>query len=612
MPSVAADHVIGNYRVRRLIRRGVFCTLYECDPIYPDGSPIAVKVLDSASAGQPEIRECFESEFEALRRVDHAAVVGVLERGWHEDSLGTVPYIAMKYIDGERLDTYFQDRPDAFDHKLGVISVLADALHHIHQRGVLHRDLKPSNILISRAGLPTVIDFGVSLLIDEHDLGDGSHTISGRAVGTPVYMSPEQMRADPLDIRSDIYTLGVIAYELLSGRHPSDLGRVPVTRMSEVISTRIPPRLSTFVPEARGPLDRILARALEINPANRYRDAAEIRDEIRRIRGGMPAVVTTARGRLNAVRCVVRRHPVASARAAIAIGACVVLGSAALVHHLRMEQLKARTSELKQAAEDTSEFFRLVLRPDVDDNIDLDPVYAVSLLDKFAGQLDENSMSATARARSRVMLARAYQSYREDEKSLLQYPIIIDEHTKLFGEDHEWTILEHARHAKVLQYLGRSDEANEALEHATRQCTPNLIRKNPDLAGRIRYAQGVILMQQCRLNQAIGPLEQARALLARAEQNKVVQLLQIHTLYHTARIYQALDDLPRVSETLRDALALSEIRFEPDNPKLEWIRAQLKNPSVPLYDITSDTPTEPGTSPFTKASGVREITEGCD
>ena len=224
--------------------------------------PVALKILRAHLAGDPAFAERFQREAQTLARLDHPNIVRILGHG----QSGDFCYLTMEYVDGANLDEAM--RADRFTpaQALQIISIICDALHYAHQRRVSHRDIKPGNILIDTQGHVKIADFGIAKLLHAFS-DDAPHpnlTLTGQALGTPHYMAPEQIeRPERVDHRADIYSLGVVYYELLTGELP--LGRFP----GPSTKTDLDPRI-----------DEILFRALAKEPALRQQSARQLREEL--------------------------------------------------------------------------------------------------------------------------------------------------------------------------------------------------------------------------------------------------------------------------------------------------------------------------------------------
>ena len=182
----------------------------------------------------------------------------------------------MELIRGRDLRSYSEAHRLSVRGRLELMAKVCDAVQHAHQRGVIHRDLKPSNILVDETGQPKILDFGVAR-VTESDVQCTRQTDLGQIVGTLAYMSPEQVLGDPLalDVRSDVYALGVILYELLAGQLPYALHRKPLHEALEVIREEEPTALSSMERSYRGDIETIVSKALEKDRVRRYASAAD-------------------------------------------------------------------------------------------------------------------------------------------------------------------------------------------------------------------------------------------------------------------------------------------------------------------------------------------------
>ena len=274
---------IGRYRILRLIGEGGMGTVYEAEQDHPRRI-VALKVLKSALAA-PELIRRFALESEALGRLQHPGVARIYEAGTADTDLGPQPYFAMEFIRGRPLLEYANSARLDTRQRLELMIRISEAVDHAHQRGIIHRDLKPANILVDENGQPKILDFGVARIADA-DTNATRQTNFGDLLGTLAYMSPEQFLADPraLDARSDVYSLGVILYELLVGRRPYELGR-QLPEAARTVREQDPTRLGGFGREYRGDLETIAAKALEKDKERRYASAADLAADLQRYLG---------------------------------------------------------------------------------------------------------------------------------------------------------------------------------------------------------------------------------------------------------------------------------------------------------------------------------------
>jgi WD40 repeat protein/serine/threonine protein kinase len=281
--DVMAGKRIGKYRVVRLIGSGGMGSVFEAMQDHPKRQ-VALKVIKSGFAPPSALRR-FAHEAEILARLRHPGIAQVYEAGTHGDAPGAVPYFAMEFITGATTITEFseENRLPTRD-RLELFARVCDAVHHGHQRGVIHRDLKPGNIVVDASGQPKVIDFGVARATDADMTIASLHTDVGQLVGTLRYMSPEQCEGDSgeIDIRSDVYGLGVVLYELLSGQLPYDLTTTSPFDIPRVIRDVDARRLSSVDRSLHGDVETIVLKALEKDRERRYQSVADLGRDIHR------------------------------------------------------------------------------------------------------------------------------------------------------------------------------------------------------------------------------------------------------------------------------------------------------------------------------------------
>ncbi len=276
---------IGRYRILGLLGQGGMGIVYEAEQEEPRRE-VALKVLHSRipSAG---LLARFRLEAEVLGKLEHPGIARIYEAGTQDMQSGGQPFFAMERVAGRPLLEFVRGSCSGLVERLELVARICDAVHHAHQKGIIHRDLKPSNILVderSSPPQPKILDFGVARATHADVQCAAVETSVGQIIGTIPYMSPEQASGDPeqLDTRSDVYSLGVILYEILAGRLPYDLRGLPIAEMARAIQEKEPVRLGALDPRLRGDVERIAQRALEKERDRRYASAQEMAEDIRR------------------------------------------------------------------------------------------------------------------------------------------------------------------------------------------------------------------------------------------------------------------------------------------------------------------------------------------
>ena len=273
---------LGRYEVRGVLGKGAMGVVY-------DGYDarlkrrVAIKTVQTASLDEATARHYskrFEREVKAVGRLNHPNIVQVYDFGTE----GSLAYIVMEYIEGRELKDYF-NAEERFELKstLIIMTQLLEALDFAHEAGVIHRDIKPANVMIDSRGVAKLTDFGVAR-ITEGESDEAEKTRAGAVIGTPSYMSPEQIQGQPIDKRTDIFSAGVVFYQLLTGRKPFD-GSGWALAKKIIQDDPMWPSLLEAVPPV---IDRIVARAMAKLPDARYPNARLFADALRRIAAGKP------------------------------------------------------------------------------------------------------------------------------------------------------------------------------------------------------------------------------------------------------------------------------------------------------------------------------------
>jgi tetratricopeptide (TPR) repeat protein len=369
-PSVAGS--FGRYRLLQRLGEGGMGEVWLAEQTEPVRRQVALKVI-KAGMDSAQVVARFEAERQALALMDHPAIATVFDGGTTPQGR---PYFAMEYVKGEPITAYCDRHLLSTRERLGLFTQVCEGVQHAHQKGIIHRDLKPSNVLVTIQDdrpVPKIIDFGVAKATAQHLTERSLFTELGVLIGTPEYMSPEQAEMSGLDIdtRTDIYALGVLLYELLTGALPLDrkeMRQAAIAEIQRIIREKEPLRPSTritqlgpasmetaknrhteprrLVSELRGDLDWITMRALEKDRTRRYDTATSLANDVRRhlrnepVSAGPPSAAYRARK-------FVQRH-----RAGVGVGALLVvlLAGFAVAMGVQAQRIRGERDRANQQA----------------------------------------------------------------------------------------------------------------------------------------------------------------------------------------------------------------------------------------------------------------------
>lgn len=590
-----ADERLGAWRIVRELDAGGMGVVYlgaRADGAYEQ--QVAIKLMRIApfadARERAEFAARFDNERRLLARVEHPNVARILDGGSTRDG---VPYLVMEYVDGVSL-TAWSDRGGLdIESRVALFCKVCDGVQAAHRHLIVHRDLKPGNILVGADGEPRLLDFGIARTLDAEHGGSAAPTVAGAM--TPAYASPEQVRREPLTTASDVYSLGIVLYELLSGKRPYSLDGLSPAQSERVVCDTQPPTLRRAIaagplpePERRariagvgGDLERIVAKALHKEPARRYESAHALADDLRRCLDGRPVLAHPDSASYRATRFV-RRHRVGSAIAMLALaailGACVVA------------LMQAR--QARQATADTQRVNAFLL-----DVINTSNPYSTgsemtlsAALDDAVGKIDERfdgrpDLAVDIRnALGQSLLSR----YRLDaaERQLLRARA---DGERLFGADDERVITAIAALANVRKEQDRNDEAKALFDDALSRLERSGQTDAPLYAGTLNDV-GVMCLVQEDFAHAQPYLQ--RAIDADRSSDTPDRIEQrARTLANLAQAWRGLGDLDRAEALYGKAQPILEKLYPDGSPhlavilnnraRLAWVR-QRKDEAIEL------------------------------
>ena len=295
-----AGRQFGAYRILREVGRGGLGAVYlaaRADDQYQ--KQVAIKLV-RRGLDTDDILARFRAERQILAQLEHPNIARLIDAGSTDEGL---PYFVMEFVDGQPISSYCDAHKLSVAQRLNLFREVCSAVTYAHQHLVIHRDIKPSNILVTKDGVPKLLDFGIAKVLQTDD-PLATQTLTGLRVMTPEYASPEQVRGLPISTSSDVYSLGVLLYELLTGQRPYRLTTHSSEEISRAVTDQIPERPSTAITRAdtfpqsairdpkslRGDLDNIILMALRKEPGRRYASVEQFSDDIRRQLEGRPVL----------------------------------------------------------------------------------------------------------------------------------------------------------------------------------------------------------------------------------------------------------------------------------------------------------------------------------
>ncbi|HZI30643.1 MAG TPA: tetratricopeptide repeat protein [Gemmatimonadaceae bacterium] len=573
---------IGPYRVLRELGRGGMGVVYLAER--DDGhyrQRVAVKVL-RASADTEEMHRRFLAERQILASLSHPNVAQLLDGGVSD---GQLPYLVIEYVDGLPITEYCDRHRLGVEARLKLFMAVCAAVNHAHQNLVLHRDLKPSNVLVTSAGDVKLLDFGIAKLLNPSLSGQEQPvTHTAFRLMTPAYASPEQVRGDTLTTASDVYTLGLLLYELLSGRLAHRITTDSPREVFEVVCEREPDRLSTSIASEeaaaardttteklarrlRGDLDAIVANALRKEPGRRYGSAELLAEDVGRYLDGLP--VTAQRGnRWYRVEKMIRRHQAAALFAAasvvlLLVGAGVALRLASVAARERDRAAAALIQSQSALGESEAVTAFLVSLFEASDPAEgrLDTLNASDLLRRGVARAERLGDAPLAQARMFEGLGRVH-AMRDDltrATDLLQRALTL-RRTHL-GPAHPATAASASELANMYRRQGRYTAADTLAREALLVRRAALGENHPDVAASLGQVAGLAIY--------LGQVAEAERYALEAvnvRRRTGTDSGMVADLERLAAIYWRRGDSDRAERSLREALEIGRRLFPSPHP----------------------------------------------
>jgi len=431
IPPALLDQHFGPYRMTQMLGQGGMGVVYlaEREDL---GSVAAIKILRDAWLS-PDRRERFASEQRTLAQLNHPAIARLYDADTLPD--GT-PWFVMEYVEGVPLTTFCEEHASSVTERLRLFRAVCEAVEHAHRHLIVHRDLKPSNILVKPDGSVKLLDFGIAKQLDSLE-GPVDRTRTGLRLMTPAYAAPEQILGDPVGIHTDIYTLGVVLYELLTGRLPFDLANRTPSEAETVIVEQRPERPSAAAKEksvsrrAWADLDVLCLTAMHIEPQRRYRTVEALIRDIDHYLAGEPLEARPDTFGYRLGKYVRRNRRMVSA---VAGSVLVVLG---LVVFYTVRLATARNAAVAEAARTQRiQHFMLNLFQGGDETVGpADSLRVVTLLDRGVQEAQSLDGEPAVQAELRETLGSLYQKLGKLDRADTLLRTALDQRRSMSGSD---------------------------------------------------------------------------------------------------------------------------------------------------------------------------------
>jgi eukaryotic-like serine/threonine-protein kinase len=580
---------IGNYRIIKKLGEGGMGEVYEAEQLEPIRRKVALKLI-KRGMDSGMVLSRFELERQALALMNHVNIARIFDGGISEDGR---PYFVMEYTDGIPINKYCDGRCLNTRQRLELFIQVCEGIQHSHHKGIIHRDIKPSNVLVEiqdEKAIPKIIDFGIAKATAQDRSDEAVFTAIGQAIGTPMYMSPEQISGLDIDTRTDVYSLGVLLYELLTGVHPLHEkehrlhgAEEFLRRIQEENPSRPSTRINTLSKsepqvierhgadpislsrELRGDLDWITMKALEKDRARRYGSPSEMAADIQRHLRNEP-VLASPPTKAYLLSKFVRRHRVGVAAGAFVLLALLVGITGTTIGLFRAVRAEKVASEEAEYARQVSDFMVSLFKISDPSEARGNSITAREILDRGSRKIEQElGKQPLLQARLMDTMGKVYTQlgFYDQAEPLVNKAFRI--RSNLLGGSHIEIAESLTSVARVLSEKGEYDKAKPLLERSLK-IKELIYGPNHAEAAAAVHDLGILLMMKGDRSEAIRLLERSLALREKIlgpDHEDVAT-----TLNSLGALYYLKEDFAKAKPLFERALAIQEKLFGNYHPNL--------------------------------------------
>lgn len=559
---------VGEYRIIRLLGRGGMGEVYlgrrDDEEFEQD---VAIKISPYGRYSEPLLQR-FRVERQILANLNHPQIARLFGGGTTAEG---VPYLVMEFIDGEPIDVYCSKHRLGLADRLRLFFAVCEAVHFAHQQLVVHLDIKPSNVLVNEAGQPKLLDFGVARLLDPDNVTRATTAALGR-MATPEYASPEQVKGEPLSTASDVYSLGVLLYQLVTDQRPYEVDSKDLAGTLKIICQTQPPppsealsvaRVSRRVRRLRGDLDNIVMKAMRKEPERRYASAEQLANDIHRHLTGQPV---RARPETVGYRSAkfVRRHPFGVTAGALFVLLLAAFGGTAAYQAAQLRNALHIANLEKEKSDQVANFMQDLFQESDPWKRDQQDITVRGFLDEGAKRV-RNELADQPEVQAALMktLAGVYGRLNEFESAGALARDAVAVSVRVYGQSNQNTWEAELELAKVLVSTDQNREAAQLLDDMLdRMAEAESQEQQFEASVRTHYA--IVLRLLGRFEEALS--EGRSALAIRRKELGGQHELTADALRIVATTLAAMDRLDEATSIQQQVYEIWKQTYGPDHP----------------------------------------------